>query len=221
MREVACVNAPRTLLCADVGDSAKPQIALCAGVHGDEPAGPWALLGLLEDDALDRRYSYRVWPCTNPSGFRAGTRESADGADINRSFGRGGTTPEARAIVTSNRNRKFPLSIDLHEDCDAAGFYCYEYGGTDLGIAAVESVAAAGFVLEDLGPSFARGRMLPDPIAEADDIGGLSYTLAVIRHAAARALTFESPTRAPWDARLAMHRAAVCAVIAALPAVAD
>ena len=65
--------------------------------------------------------------------YAGGTRESADGVDVNRSFGRGGQSPEARAILTANRDRKFVLSIDLHEDCDADGFYCYEYGGGDIG----------------------------------------------------------------------------------------
>ncbi|HVA33987.1 MAG TPA: hypothetical protein VNG31_07540, partial [Candidatus Baltobacteraceae bacterium] len=39
VREVACVDAPRTLLCAELGDADRPCIALSAGVHGDEPAG--------------------------------------------------------------------------------------------------------------------------------------------------------------------------------------
>ncbi len=234
VREVACVGAPRTLLCAETGDQAKPQVALSAGVHGDEPAGPWALLALLEDGALDPRYSYRIWPCTNPSGFRAGTRENAEGVDINRSFGRGGQTPEARAIVTSNRNRRFVLSIDLHEDCDAQGFYCYEYGGAELGSAAVAALDAADLPVQhfdaafDLGSplppehvQFERGRVIANPLREGEAIGGTSYSLAIARRAAARALTFESPGRLPWELRLAMHRTAVSAALAALSAAPD
>jgi hypothetical protein len=90
-----------------------PLVALSAGVHGDEPAGPWALLSIVRDGLLDARFNYRVWCCTNPSGYERGTRENAEGHDINRSFNAGGTTPEARAIVTSNRDRRFALGIDL------------------------------------------------------------------------------------------------------------
>jgi hypothetical protein len=229
IREVACVNAPRTLLCAESGDYTMPAIAVCAGAHGDEPAGPWALLSLAEDGALDPRFAYRMWACINPSGYRAGTRENAEGADINRSFGRGGQTPEARAIVTANRDRKFLLSIDLHEDCDANGFYCYEYGGETLGPAVVAALDAARLPVQsfdasyDLGSAIPpecmrleRGRVVPDALAERDAIGGLSYSLAIVRHAAKRALTFETPSRLPWEVRIAMHRVALNAAIAAL-----
>jgi len=210
VREVACIGAPRTLLCADFGESQAGVIALTAGVHGDEPAGPRALLALLENGELDPHYAYRVWPCTNPSGYANGTRENVEGNDVNRSFGKGGQTPEARAIVTANRDRKFALSIDLHEDCDAGGFYCYEYGECDLGRSVVDAVAAAGYpVLDD-------GIVRPLATDEIEAIGGLSYTLSVIRHAARRALTFESPVGLPLEQRVMIHRIAVKAAIAAL-----
>ena len=226
VREVACIGAPRTLLCAEMGDAHAPAIALACGVHGDEPAPPWALLDLVERGELEARYAYRIWPCTNPSGYAAGTRENAEGVDVNRSFGRGGQTPEARAIVTSNRDRKFALSLDLHDDCDAQGFYCYEYGEGDVGRRAIEAVAAAGHPIQDLRDCDLGGPLddvyLDDGVvrapaaAEAQAIGGLSYTLSVVRHAARRALTFETPLRLPWEQRLEIHRIAVKAAIDAL-----
>ncbi|MEO6835746.1 MAG: succinylglutamate desuccinylase/aspartoacylase family protein [Candidatus Tumulicola sp.] len=229
VREVACVNAPRTLLCVEWGDHRLPVIAIAAGVHGDEPAGPWALLELVESGALDPSFAYRLWPCTNPTGYLAGTRESADGIDVNRTFGRGGQSPEAKAILTANRDRKFALSIDLHEDGDAAGFYCYEYGGAEIGRAVIAALDAAGLPVDPLEATFVtagplddahctreRGRITADPLAEAAILGELSYSLAVARHAARRALTFESPTQAPWPSRLATHRTAVRAAIAAV-----
>jgi hypothetical protein len=226
VREVACIGAPRTLLCADFGDTQLPAIAIASGVHGDEPAPPWALLDLVERRELDAHYSYRAWPCTNPSGYAGRTRENADGFDVNRSFGRGGQTPEARAIVTANRDRKFALSLDLHEDCDAEGFYCYEYGAGDVGRRVVNAVAAAGYPIQDLhrcdlgGPVaeyvLDEGVARPPARLEIEAIGGLSYTLSVVRHAAARALTFETPVRMPWADRIAIHSIAVKAAIAAL-----
>lgn len=225
VREVACAGAPRTLLCAEIGEAHLPAIAFASGVHGDEPAAPWALLQLVEDRELDSRYSYRIWPCTNPSGYALGTRESIDGIDVNRSFGRGGQTPEARAIVMANRNRKFGISFDLHEDVDAAGFYCYEYGTPQLGHAMVDAVREAGFPVQDLGqcdlgaPFTAAqlddGVVRPSPASEIDAIGGLSYNLSLARHAAQCALTLETPARLPWDERLSIHRIAVKAAIAA------
>jgi protein MpaA len=229
VREVACVNAPRTLLCAELGDPSLPAVALAAGVHGDEPAGPWALLDLVESRSLDAGFSYRIWPCTNPTGFEAGTRQSADGIDVNRSFGRGGQSPEAKAILTANRDRKFVLSVDLHEDCDSSGFYCYEYGGGQLGVAAIEALEREGLPIDALDATFdlagplddarcvrERGRIAADPFAEAALLRGLSYSLSIARRAARHALTFETPLKLALEQRLAMHRTAVRAVLAAL-----
>jgi len=234
VREIACVGAPRTLLCVELGEPSAPVIALAAGIHGDEPAGPAALLAMLEDDVLDPRFAYRILPCTNPTGYACATRESVDGTDLNRTFGRGGQSPEARAIVTANRDRKFALSLDLHEDSDADGFYCYDYTGDGLGARIAGAVGAAGLPVQALDGEYDLGFALPagaatfspgvvraNPVAEAEAIGALTYTLALARNAAPRALTFETPSRAPWETRLAMHRVAVTTAIAALSQASD
>ena len=228
VREVACVGAPRTLLCVEMGDYRQRAVTIAAGVHGDEPAGPWALLEIVESGILDSSFAYRLWPCTNPTGFDSGTRESAGGVDVNRTFGRGGQSPEARAIITANRDRTFVLSLDLHEDVDAEGFYCYEYGGGDVGIAAIAALDAAGLPVDPLGATFEtagplddshctreRGRIVADHRSEAAMLGGLSFSLAMARRAARHALTFETPARASWKTRIDMHRRAVRAAIAA------
>ncbi len=180
-------------------------IHLSAGVHGDEPAGVIALLALAENDALDHRFSYRVWPCLNPTGFDAGTRENCDGVDINRAFARAGSSPEAGAVIMANRDRRFQLALDLHEDDEAAGFYCYAYGDVDAGRA--QAAAAAEHPLDP------RGVLRPDPAVEAEEIGGLSLTLRLIRHATRRALTVETASTRPLSERIAAHVAAVKAVL--------
>jgi protein MpaA len=197
VREVACVGAPRTLLCAEVGDSERPAIHLAAGVHGDEPAGVLALLALAQERRFDPRFSYRIWPCTNPTGFAAGTRENADGDDINRSFGRGGGTPEARAIVMANRDRKFVLALDLHEDDEASEPYVYEYGDGAIGGALVAPERV----------------QRPSPREEAEMLGGLSLSLLLCRNAAERVLTIETPSRAPLAERVAFHEQAIPAAL--------
>ena len=204
VREVACVGAPRTLLCAEWGDHTLPAVHIAAGVHGDEPAGPHALLALAENDDLDPRFSYRLWPCTNPSGYDARTRESLDGLDINRTFGRGGSSPESRAIITANRDRKFELAIDLHEDDEATGFYCYEYGGADIGPELIALLASAGMPID------AREVLRPDPDLEAEKIGGRTLTQLLMRNAARRGLTLETPSAVlPFGARVEAHVQAV------------
>lgn len=200
VREVACVGAPRTLLCAECGDYTLPAIHFAAGVHGDEPAGPHALLALVENDGLDPRFSYRLWPCTNPSGYDARTRESIDGLDVNRTFGRGGSSPESRAIITANRDLKFELAIDLHEDDEASGFYCYEYGGAGIGRRLVDFLVSRGTPID------ARAVLTPDPDAEAEKIGGRTFTQLLVRNAARLGLTLETPsTVLPFAERVATH----------------
>ena len=209
VREVACEGAARTLLCVEYGERHAPSIQIAAGVHGDEPAGALALVELAERAELDPRFAYKLWPCTNPSGFEIGCRENAEGIDVNRSFGRGGATPEARALITANRDRKFVLSIDLHEDDTCSGFYVYEYGAHGCGAAAIAAVSAAGFPADE-------DVLHPDAAHEMEAIGGLSFTLAMSRRAAHRALTFETPVCLPLAQRVEIHRIAVKAAIAAL-----
>ena len=231
VREVACVGAPRTLLLAEAGSASHPAISLSAGVHGDEPAGSAALLSLVEDGLLDERFSYRIWPCTNPTGLEHATRENADGADINRSFDRGGRTPEAKAIITANRDRRFALSLDLHEDLEATGFYCYEpIGQQAVAPHMLAALDAAGLPVQDLAPEFdlgyperadhlrtlERGRVLADFAAEAKYYPGLPYSLYIGKKAAQRVLTLESPATRSWSDRVAIHRVAVVAAITAI-----
>ena len=236
VREIACVGAPRTLLVAELGDSTAPTVSLSAGVHGDEPAASWALLALVRDGLLDGRFAYRVWPCLNPTGYAAGTRGNAEGRDINRSFSRGGTTPEARAVLTANRDRRFALAIDLHEDFEAEGCYVYEPLRTGFAPAFAPAIVQA---LDDVGlpvqsiangfdlgapPGFdadamyrlERGTVLVDYEAEIAAFEGLPSSLALMYRGTPAALTFETPRPRSWDERIAAHRVAVTTALALL-----
>ena len=235
VREVACVGAPRTLLLAELGRAEAPTVSVSAGVHGDEPAAPWALVALVRDGLLDDRFAYRIWPCLNPGGYRAGTRENPEGADINRSFSRGGTTPEARAVITANRDRRFVLAIDLHEDFEASGTYLYEPlppgGQPRFAHAVVRALEDAGLPVQDLEHGYdlgvpptdpppyrlERGAVVVDGPAEIRLFPGLPQSLLHFRRGTPP-VTFETPRPRPWDERLAAHRVAVTAALAVLAA---
>ncbi|MDQ6929096.1 MAG: succinylglutamate desuccinylase/aspartoacylase family protein [Candidatus Eremiobacteraeota bacterium] len=221
------------MLLAEAGDPGRPCVIVCAGVHGDEPAGPAALLSLLEDGLLDDRFSYRLFPCTNPTGLLAGSRENAEGRDVNRSFGRGGLTPESKAIIIANRDRRFVLALDLHEDPQAVGFYCYEPAGqTPIGPAVICAVDAAALPVATFTPGFdlgyphdaehlrrlERGRVVADFEEESKLPAGLPFSLYISKKAARRVLTLESPGTLSWIDRIATLRVAVVAAIAALVA---
>jgi protein MpaA len=233
VREVACVNAPRTLLVAEAGNPNAPAVSLTAGVHGDEPAAPWALLSIVRDGLLDPRFGYRIWPCLNPSGYVAGTRRNAEGIDVNRSFSRGGTSAEARAVITATRDRRFVLALDLHEDFEAEGCYLYEplRPGAQPRFAprVVEALDRAGLPVQTIGGEFdlgtpaaetppfrlERGAVLGDAEAELRLFKGLPSSLFHYRRGA-QPLTFESPRPRPWDERIAAHRVFVTTVLTAL-----
>ena len=232
VREVACVGAPRTLLFAEVGDASAPSIVITAGVHGDEPAAPWALLSIVRDGLLDPRFAYRIWPCLNPSGYLAGTRQNGEADDVNRSFSRGGTTPEARAVITANRDRRFALALDLHEDFEADGCYLFESlrpgAASRFAGRVVEALDAAGLPVQTIGADFdlgtppsetppyrlERGAVLIDAEAELRLFSGLPSSLFYYRRGA-QPLTFESPRPRPWDDRIAAHRVFVTTVLGA------
>ncbi len=202
VREVACVGAPRTLLCVESGEPGKPVVTISAGIHGDERSGPAALLYAAERGLLDERFAYRLWPCLNPTGYDAGTRASIDGIDINRTFGRGGSSPEAKAVIMANRDLKFALAIDLHEDCDEEAFYFYAYGSRAI----AEKLQAA---------LTCRG-LTPDAVAEVEELGGLSFSLLLQRNAARQAYTFEAPGRRELPSRVDLHVAAIASALESL-----
>ncbi len=181
---------------------------------------------------LDPRFAYRIWPCTNPTGYDAQIRGNAEGQDINRSFSRGGLTPEARAIITATRDRKFALSLDLHEDFEADGCYCYEprRNGDSFAREIVEALDDAGYPVQEMVPTFdlgyaadahiarslQRGRVITNISEELKHFAGLPYSIFMARRAADRSLTFESPRKRSFSERIAMHRIAVTTAIAAL-----
>jgi predicted deacylase len=210
-------------------------ISLSAGIHGDEPAAPWALYDLVRSRLLDPRFSYRIWPALNPDGIRAGTRANGEGIDLNRTFGRGGTSPEARALITANRDRRFALHVDLHEDPVASGAYVYEPlpDGAAPRFAApiVRAFDDAGLHVQDLSdPAFdlgsppearavqtiGRGTVVMGARAESVYFEGWPLSLYFALRAAAAVLTVESPGTRPWDERIAVHRVAVTAALSRL-----
>jgi predicted deacylase len=123
----------------------RPRIYLSAGIHGDEPAPPLALLDLVERGILDSRAVWFVCPLLNPAGFICRTRENAEGVDLNRDY-KALRSVEIQAHARwLQRQPNFDLTIHLHEDWEAGGFYLYELcTTTEHGVARamIDAVAA-------------------------------------------------------------------------------
>lgn len=94
-------------------------ILISGGVHGDEPAGVYAVLNFLENHAHDYldRFRFFAYPCINPSGFERNTLENLDGVNLNRGFKQ---SPEAQEVFSVQRSlqqgpKRYLFTVDMHE----------------------------------------------------------------------------------------------------------
>lgn len=102
------------------------QIYLSAGIHGDEPAGPLAMLRLIEANEWPAQFEYHICPCLNPTGFFFNSRENEDRKDLNRDYRFAETGEVAAHIRWLERQSSFDAAFCLHEDWESHGFYLYE-----------------------------------------------------------------------------------------------
>ena len=207
------------LLASSKGDPDKDCVYLSSGMHGDEPAGPWALLGLLKEDFFDERFHWLVCPALNPTGLKIGTRENGRGVDLNRDYCLC-ETEEVCAHISWLKRQKVPqLFLSLHEDWETTGFYFYEInlgpGGTfhpEILKAAVpffppepeeviddHEVTAPGWIYHSEHPDLPEG--WPEAIFMAKQGCPLS-------------MTFETPSSAEFAERIACHAAVVKGAVA-------
>jgi len=125
---------PRYLFIGPKGGGETIRIGIFAGVHGDEPEGPHALvqfLTLLERQAnLAAGYCLFAYPVCNPVGFENRTRHSRDGVDLNREFWRDSNEPEVKLLQSELVAHCFHGIISLHADDSSHGFYGFAHGAT-------------------------------------------------------------------------------------------
>jgi hypothetical protein len=108
------------------------RIYLSTGIHGDEPAGPVAILELMKENRWPDDAEIWICPCLNLSGFVYNRRENEGGIDLNRDY-RKLETEEVRTHVSwLKRKPNFDVTLCLHEDHAARGFYLYESNPDDL-----------------------------------------------------------------------------------------
>lgn len=199
---------------------ARPRVYLSAGIHGDEPAPPLALLQLMQEGFFDGRCTWSICPLLNPTGFLRRTRENSAGMDLNRDY-KNPQTPEVQAHVRWLRHQpNFDLILCLHEDWEAKGFYLYELnplGRPTLVNVMIEAARALG-PIEDA--TLIDGR----PIAEPGIIRPVSDP--VLRDTWPEAIylrhchgpldyTLETPSDLPLEQRVTIQCAVLRAALAA------
>ena len=212
-RRHLCDTAAGPLLAWERLEEAVP-VYLSAGMHGDEPAGPPALLALLRSGFLDHG-SWQLCPALNPAGLAAGTRENAEGVDLNRDY-LTLRSCEARAHSAWLASVPCPrLFVSLHEDWETSGFYFYEINLVE------DRPDRAAAILEAVKPWFP-----PEPatliddheirsagwiyhVAEADMPENWPEAIFLAKRGCPVSFTFETPSANCLDARIAAHVAAV------------
>lgn len=199
----------------------RPRVYLSAGIHGDEPAGPQALLSLIERGLLNDRAVWFVCPLLNPIGFTKRTRENAEGVDLNRDY-KALRSMEIQAHARWLQSQpNFDVALCLHEDWEAKGYYLYELNPHQRPGRAAEILTNVMNVCPiDLATTI-DGRPVGEPgvIRPADDpqLRELWPESIYLRaHHARLGYTLEAPTTLPIAQRIAAHCAAVEAVIAGL-----
>lgn len=211
------------------GELTLPAIVLAAGVHGDEPEGIEAALGLLESLANGarplRRHRLVVLPCLNPSGLTARTRANRAGQDINRQFDVD-STPETAAVRAFLSAEQPEILIDLHTDAQTDGFYMIEVLRpriASLGEKLRAGMAARQIPLEP-APRFAtsvgRDGLLAPTLRQIREFerraSGTALTELGWQSGVKRGYVLETPRSAGFEEGAILHRAALDALFDAL-----
>lgn len=119
-------------------DHKDPRILVAAGFHGEEVAGPWAILKWLQ--ACDEKYlksavDVSLVPIVNPWGFAKGKRYGPSEIMTNYGFchqdkDNAKPSPEGEALI-KNIELLRPLAQDgflsLHEDINIKEYYLYTF----------------------------------------------------------------------------------------------
>lgn len=193
-------------------------IYLSAGIHGDEPAGPLAVLRLMEEGAFPEGRHCMICPALNPGGLVLRTRENRRGADLNRDYVQR-ASPETAAHTRWLKSRPMPgIFVSLHEDWETDGFYFYEInlGEDDPGRASDLLGAVSAHFPAEPGPEI-DGHAVREPgwifhRAEADLPDSWPEAIWLAKRGCPLSFTFETPSKAALADRVAAHVAGVRAL---------
>jgi len=198
--------------------SPRANLYVSSGIHGDEPAGPLALLRMLRKGTLPRDISLTMLPLLNPRRMAGNRRETPEGVDVNRDYRRL-SSPEAAAHVhwLKERPRSFDLCLFLHEDWEARGYYLYELNpDREQSLAPEMLEAVRGAIGVDDSPEIDGHRALNGLIRPQDTGHRLPENVYpearyLLEGWTRHSYTMEAPSNMPLARRIAAHERAVLA----------
>ena len=194
-----------------------PRLYISAGIHGDEPAPPEALLLWAQSyPEILKNLNLTLFPCMNPWGLTHNKRADESGCDLNRCYRNGGESAVIRSQLSLLAGKPFDAALCLHEDYDAHGVYLYE-------IAKVRPY---------LGEMIISAMSRHIPVESRSNVDGNRAKAGVIRRKVSpnmldmwpeafalhfmhsqRTLTVETPSEFGIDQRVAAHMAAISEVV--------
>jgi protein MpaA len=108
------------------GGKPPPRFYLSAGIHGDEIAGPLAVLEMLRQPDFFAPVDTTIFPILNPEGLSRALRGNHAGIDLNRDY-RGARSSEVRGhLAVLPTLGRYDIAMMLHEDYEGTGAYLYE-----------------------------------------------------------------------------------------------
>lgn len=187
--------------------NARNRIYLSTGIHGDEPAGPLAVLQLLRENNWPADTAIWLCPCLNLTGFPNNRRENFAGIDLNRDY-RHLQTEEIRTHVSwLGQQPNFDLTLCLHEDWESHGFYLFEQNpdykpsfGEKI-ISAVEEVCPID--RSDVIEGWPAKNGIISPGVNPDDRPQWPESIYLIKNKTRLAYTLEAPSDFPLNVRVA------------------
>ncbi len=198
---------------------AKNRVYISTGIHGDEPAGPLAVLQLLRENNWPHDAAIWLCPCLNLTGFPLNRRENYAGVDLNRDY-RHLQTEEIRTHVGwLGQQPQFDLTICLHEDWESLGFYLFEQNPDKKVSFAEEIIAAVEKVCpvdrsENIEGWPAKGGII-SPAVNPDERPQWPESVYLIKNKTRLAYTLEAPSDFPLGVRVAALVTAVRTVLKA------
>jgi len=191
----------------------KPRIYLSAGIHGDEPAAPLALLSMIESGDFDQRAVWILCPILNPVGLAAGARENAAGIDLNRDY-RSPESPETKAHIAWLQSQPIvDLAICAHEDWESTGFYLYELNPDKRPSLAENMIKAASKACPIDMSTLIEGREAKGgiirPLLNPEERDKWPEAIYLQVHHTRLSYTIESPSALPLETRVSALRTAL------------
>jgi murein peptide amidase A len=199
----------------------RPRIYFSSGIHGDEPAGPLALLDAIERGVFDSGAVWFICPLLIPVGFARRTRENATGIDLNRDY-KALRSLEIQAHARwLQRQPNFDLAVCVHEDWEAKGYYLYELNPENRPSLARSILGAVEKICLLETATTIDGRCIDEPAIIRPVSDPLlrelwPETIYLRAHHTRLTYTIETPSSLPIAQRIAAHRAAIQAAIAGL-----